>query len=75
MAILAARFYSRLSAAPAPAGGSSSVAISAADADPALAEDRPLPLWADVLALAALVSLVPVAVLYGQALSPWIIPA
>jgi spore maturation protein SpmB len=75
VAILAARLYSRLSAAPPPlAPGSSPVAMPDADADPALAEDRPLPLWASVLALATLVSLVPVAVLYGQALSPWIIP-
>ena len=75
VAILAAKFYSRLSAAPPPlTEGSSSVAMPDADADPALAEDHPLPLWASVLALATLVSLVPVAVLYGQALSPWIIP-
>ena len=74
VAILAARFYSRLTAAPPPLAHGSSSPVAMPDADPALAEDRPLPLWASVLALATLVSLVPVAVLYGQALSPWIIP-
>ena len=32
------------------------------------------PLWVSILALAALASLIPVAVLFGKSLSPWILP-
>jgi spore maturation protein SpmA/spore maturation protein SpmB len=46
-------------------------------------EDMPLkeeaadgyPLWVSLSALAALVALIPVAVIYGRLLSPWILPA
>ena len=78
MAILAAKLYSRWTAAPPPVAGSAVSATDKADngAAPAAAmeEGEPFPLWVSVLALAGLVGLVPVAVLYGQALSPWIIP-
>lgn len=78
VAILAAKLYSRWTAAPLPVAAQPLSATTAAssneDADPVIAEDRPLPLWVSVLALATLVGLVPGAVLYGQAMSPWIIP-
>ena len=78
VAILAAKLYSRWTAAPPPVAGSAVSATDKADngAAPAAAmeEGEPFPLWVSVLALAGLVGLVPVAVLYGQALSPWIIP-
>ena len=45
-------------------------------------EDMPLneaadgyPIWASLLALASLVALIPVAVVYGRSVSPWILPA
>ena len=33
------------------------------------------PLWVSLVALASLVTLIPVSVVYGQSISPWIIPA
>ena len=78
VAILAAKLYSRWTAAPPPVAGSAVSATDKADngAAPAAAmeEGESFPLWVSVLALVGLVGLVPVAVLYGQALSPWIIP-
>ena len=77
IAILAAKLYSRWSAAPAP------LAVSAAalptDNDTAQTESihnetAPYPLWVSVAVMGGLVALVPTAVIYGQMISPWIIP-
>lgn len=39
------------------------------------ADDPPYPGWVSALALLAFVSLIPLTVLYGQVIAPWIIPA
>lgn len=36
--------------------------------------DRPYPLWVSVAALAVLVAMVPLAILFGESVSPWIVP-
>ncbi len=80
VAILAAKLYGRWvpsgpSTHPAP-GGPDSVRTNHGGAPrEAVEEDgRAYPLWVSVVALSCLFALVPAAVLYGQALSPWIIP-
>ncbi|WP_448872629.1 nucleoside recognition domain-containing protein [Desulfobulbus propionicus] len=72
VAILAAKLYSRWS--PAPPILESSPTVDAASKSSETPEESPAPLWVSLFALACLVLLVPLAVLYGQALSPWIIP-
>jgi spore maturation protein SpmA len=50
-------------------------AVSAALADDSAAGAGAYPFWASVLALAALAALVPVTVVWGRTISPWIVPA
>lgn len=38
-------------------------------------EGKPYPLWVSIVALATLLAMVPTAILFGQTISPWIIPA
>lgn len=35
---------------------------------------RPVPLWATVLAMSVLISLIPITIIYGKYFSPWVIP-
>ncbi len=77
VAILAAKLYSRWapmgtavaddveSQKPAPAQGA---------LEPMEEEHKAYPLWVSFCALAVLVALIPLAVLYGRAISPWVIP-
>jgi spore maturation protein SpmA len=74
VAILAAKLFCRWSPAPpAPDAAPGALPLSKGDGDLVPAES-PYPLWVSLAALGCLVSLVPLAVLYGQAVSPWIIP-
>jgi spore maturation protein SpmA/spore maturation protein SpmB len=74
VAILAAKLFCRWSPAPpAPDAAPGALPLSEGDGDLVPAES-PYPLWVSLAALGCLVSLVPLAVLYGQAVSPWIIP-
>jgi len=75
VAILAAKLYARWApsgpaADPAPQGPA---AVQTAR-DAVEEEGGAYPLWVSVAALICLFALVPAAILYGQALSPWIIP-
>jgi len=77
IAVLAAKLYSRWSAAPAPLA--SSAAAHPTDNDAAQTESlhnetSPYPVWVSVATIGGLVALVPTAVIYGQIISPWIIP-
>ena len=79
VAILAAKLYSRWSAAPEPLAPSAGVPLPAdsdsGQAEPLLEDEgHAYPLWVSVTALAGLIALVPAAIVYGQTLSPWIIP-
>ena len=42
--------------------------------DPADDQREAYPLWVSIAALAALGAMVPLAILFGQAVSPWIVP-
>ncbi len=78
VAIIAAKLYSRWfpvplrPETPAPAR---SIETPQADGD-ALEEDdgKAYPLWVSLVALMVLFSMIPVVVMYGRAVSPWIIP-
>jgi spore maturation protein SpmA len=78
-AILAARFYQRL----APLGPSVLITENPqpSEAEPTAAPpDLPIdagayPLWVSILSLGAIVALIPAAILWGDRVSPWIIPS
>ncbi|MDP2646559.1 MAG: nucleoside recognition domain-containing protein [Desulfobacterales bacterium] len=78
-AILAAKLYSRWAPIPSAAETNSRVpsAEKIRESDPVSAQDdgQPYPLWVSIGALAALAALVPLTVLFGRSLSPWILPA
>ena len=77
VAILAAKLYSRLTSTPNPmptAPPSSSAAKEMEGDIPPADESDCYPLWVSTVALLGLFALVPLAVCYGQAFSPWIIP-
>ena len=81
-AILAARLYQSLTPfAAAPVlnethRDDSAPNAKATDATERLAQDtgEPYPLWVSALALSALAALIPLTIVFGQALSAWIIP-
>ena len=78
IAILAAKLYSRWSpVVPALEDTAPVPPADMAHADPQDLQEndgRAYPLWVSLLALLALFSMVPVVVVYGRAISPWIIP-
>jgi spore maturation protein SpmA len=77
VAILAAKLYQRWAPAPAanPAPGHRESLPPDTQADGPLEEEgQAYPLWISVAAILLLLAMVPTAVVYGQALSPWIIP-
>jgi spore maturation protein SpmA len=41
---------------------------------PSVEDPAPYPLWASLLALAAMIGLIPVTLIWGRAISPWIVP-
>jgi len=77
IAVLAAKLYSRWSAAPAPHAVSATAIPTdndTAQTEPLQYETSPYPVWVSIAAMGGLVALVPTAVIYGQIISPWIIP-
>lgn len=57
-----------------PTDGTLDTAAATIDAAASAAEGKAYPLWATGLALAGVVALIPLTILYGRAVSPWIIP-
>ena len=77
IAVLAAKLYSRWSASPAPHAVSATAIPTdndTAQTEPLQYETSPYPVWVSIAAMGGLVALVPTAVIYGQIISPWIIP-
>lgn len=77
IAVLAAKLYSRWSASPAPlpvSAAAISTANDTAQTEPLHNETSPYPVWVSIAVMGGLVALVPTAVIYGQIISPWIIP-
>lgn len=77
IAIIAAKLYSRWSTGqPQDQNGKENEPDTPKKADDAekIDEGKPYPLWVSIVALATLLAMVPTAILFGQAISPWIIP-
>lgn len=82
VAILAAKFYQRLApvdqehpADPkATAVDQKKERIGLDETSTLEAAQRAYPIWVSILAIAALASLIPLAILFGKAISPWILP-
>ncbi len=80
IAIIAAKLYSRWSPMPsterAPSSTSQADAEEKDGVEVVLTEDdgQAYPLWVSILAISLLVAMIPVAVLFGRTISPWIIP-
>ena len=77
VAVLAAKFYSRL--VPRHAGGEPPAVVAASA--PPTTEDAAMqapqegyPLWVSLAALGLLGAMVPLTVMYGRQISPWVIP-
>ena len=77
VAIIAAKFYRRLS----PLKGDASLDPQHEPLDdkeqetPLEEASEEYPLWISIAAILALLALIPIAVLYGRSLSPWILPS
>lgn len=80
VAILAAKTYQRFAALPAPAAPAAEGASEANPGDDragpgeALAAPAGYPAWVSLLVLGGIAALVPLTILYGKAIAPWIIP-
>jgi len=73
VAILAVKLYQRFAApsGPATASGDGAALV---EADLSQEPDQPYPGWVSALALAVVAALVPLTILYGRDIAPWIIP-
>jgi spore maturation protein SpmA len=76
VAIIAAKTYSHFSPAPSGAAPVTSAPDAAPVPDDALSENdqQSYPLWVSVLAILIIFSFIPLTVVHGRAISPWIIP-
>ncbi len=78
-AIVAAKFYQRFSDASGPAAALAPRArpdqSPSGDGPMGDPESKGYPPWVSSLALGALILLIPVAIFYGKAIGPWIVPA
>lgn len=76
VAIIAAKLYQRFSAAPLRSEASEPKPTESDHTDNADLEtsSQAYPLWISVIALMLLGSLIPIAVVFGESLSPWILP-
>ena len=76
VAIVAAKLYQRLVPLKVDAEASSQQAPSDDGEEVPLNDaGKGYPLWVSLVTLASLVTLIPVSVIYGRTISPWIIPA
>jgi len=80
VAILAAKMYSRFSKIKNESwqGRAVNITETTSDSESLLAEDAAsagYPLWVSIMALGVLASFIPLTVIYGKVISPWIIPS
>ncbi|MBF0212320.1 MAG: spore maturation protein [Magnetococcales bacterium] len=75
VAILAAKFLQRFfpMTAPVPAGGGFAPADGVESPSP-LVDAGGYPVWVSTAALLLLIALIPVTILFGRAISPWVLP-
>jgi len=77
VAIFAAKLYGRLARRTRPVESEKMMASDAAPSENetlAKASEKGYPVWVSGIALCVLMSLIPLTVLYGRSISPWIIP-
>jgi spore maturation protein SpmA/spore maturation protein SpmB len=75
VAILAAKLYQRVSALPDEKTGAVPIFDGTAEKTEAVPESHgAYPAWVSFLVLAGIAGLVPLTVLYGKAIAPWIVP-
>ncbi|MBN4016393.1 spore maturation protein [Rhodospirillaceae bacterium AH-315-P19] len=77
VAILAAKLYQRFSATPAPTALQNTASEATPEATPEMLPemaDDSYPGWVSALVLAGIAGLVPLTIIWGKAISPWIIP-
>jgi spore maturation protein SpmA len=77
VAIIAAKTYSHFSPAPsvaAPVPSAPDAAPALEDTTPAENDQQSYPLWVSVLAILTIFSFIPLTIVHGRAISPWIIP-
>ena len=77
VAIIAVKLYQRFTAPLAPVSDESDTAIeetSENSADLAQEPGKPYPIWVSATVLAVVVALIPVTIVYGRDIAPWIIP-
>ncbi len=76
VAIIAAKLYSRWAQVQTDANGDAPQPADQEEPTPASSQDdgQAYPLWVSIAALALMAAMVPMAVIYGRAISPWIIP-
>jgi spore maturation protein SpmA/spore maturation protein SpmB len=78
VAIIAARLYCNFWPAPTgPAGAATEAEAPAQDPEEGLERETAegYPGWVSALVLAAILAIIPLTILYGSAIAPWIIPA
>jgi spore maturation protein SpmA/spore maturation protein SpmB len=78
VAIIAARLYCNFWPAPTgPAGAAAEAEAPAQDPEEGLERETAegYPGWVSALVLAAILAIIPLTILYGSAIAPWIIPA
>ncbi|MCE2510298.1 MAG: spore maturation protein [Alphaproteobacteria bacterium] len=73
VAILAAKLYQRYAAAPAPLPGAPPPDATVEPPSPEATQDA-YPGWVSGLVLLGIASFIPITILWGKAISPWIIP-
>ncbi len=75
VAIIAAKIFSRWSKVEGPGDDPTTTQTDIpADPAPETMDDKSYPYWVSLLALGLLLALVPLTVLYGNLISPWVIP-
>jgi spore maturation protein SpmA len=79
VAIVAAKLYSRFASIPADAGiddlADMETPQKERDLEPIQGPEAAYPFWVSMTALAILAAMIPLAVMYGNIVSPWILPA
>jgi spore maturation protein SpmA len=76
VAIIAVKLYQRFSAYPVPNVEEEAVETTeeTTDADLSVEPDAPYPTWVSALCLLAVLCFVPLTIMYGRVISPWLIP-
>ncbi|MBF0295397.1 MAG: spore maturation protein [Magnetococcales bacterium] len=74
VAIVAAKWLQRFFPSDLPEAGAPEGASMPVERDPSLVVEGGYPGWVSVVALLALIGLIPLAIVYGRAISPWVLP-